>query len=738
MKSRLNRASVIAICLLFWFSADGLQGYPAWSETSNLSDNSLLSTQQLPPLLVKASRIDPAAEEVPASLSIISGSEFESLGAWYPGSELQGVAGVTVHRINSGTNPSVTMRGIPNRISNDTFMIMVDGVPYLTPNDEVDFDQIPYVAVDHVEVLLGTSTTLYGRGAVSGAINYVTRRPGFEPAGEASLTLGSYGFRRFSLQADLPVKKDCDHFAISLLSESKSGWRPHTRRQRNSLVLRNDLKIGEKAELSLSFSGLNQTQGLAGELPVDRQGNRIAVPSGSRDNYTVDGAEYKVNNWGLTAQLAIQLNERSISQSTLHLRHPRLETTTGFPQPFNPETNTINWSGFQADYDYWTGYLDQQFVVNLKQNRFLFGFSYEQTSGTTTEDWTGEFNFADLFYTQRRSSITGNWINREDWVSDRLLDVDSKGRFAAIYGEWETRLSETIFLKLGTRYDYFKRRVDYQPMVNGFGPVDGETVRDDNDHLSSLISLSWQPTPEIMTYILFGEGYNPAFGPLWSFNSRNNKLEPEIAQTYEVGLKSFFGPDREMSLDLSAYFIQRRDLLVVVPGQGGGEQVNAGKQKSLGLEGKFLWQAEKVITGGALFASLQLIKSEWDDYAFYDQFRAQTYDFSGKRVAGVPAFAGTIGWEQVFPIYHLKIRGEYQYQGDYWYDDGNTVKDGNYGLVNMALTWQPPWWSQSTIQITGTNLLNKDYWYTFSDPDGPMATAPGAPFEIMASVKLSW
>ena len=733
-----GRFFLFGTCLLFLFMPDGLRTGSARAEISSTSEKTSLSTNYFPPLVVKATRIDPVPEEVPASFDVIPGSEFNSRGVWYPGAELQGLPGFTVHNINSGTNPLVTLRGIPNRIFNDTFLVMVDGVPYLTTNDEVDFDQIPLVAVDHVEVLRGTSTSLYGRGAVSGAINYVTRRPGFEPGLEASLTFGSYGFRRLCLQADLPIKNDCDHLAVSFLSEGKEGWRPHTRRKRNSLVLRNDLKLGEKAEFSLSFSGLSLFQGLAGELPVDHQGKLVYMPSGSRDNYTVDDAEYKVNNWGLTAQLAVQLSAGCISQSTLHLRHPRLETTNGFPLPFDAVANTINWSGFHADYDYWTGYLDQQFVMNLKQNRFLIGFSFEQTTGTTTEDWAGEFDFGDLFYTQRRSAVSGNWINQGSWISDRLLDADSDGRFVALYGEWKNRLSDTVTLKLGGRYDYFKRTVEYEPTVNGFGPVPGETVRDDNDHFSSLISFNWQPTSGILTYVFYGEGYNPAFGPVWSFNSRNTRLKPEIARTYEVGIKSSWGPDHELTIDLSAYLMQRRDLLVVVPGQGGGEQINAGKQRSLGLEGRFSWLAEKVVPGGLLFGAMQLINSKWEDYEFYDPFRDHYYDFSDNRVAGVPVFAGSIGWEQHFPIYHLKIRGEYQYQDDYWYDDGNTVKGGNYGLMNLALTWIPPWWPQSVFQVTATNLFDKDYWYVFSDPDGPLAAAPGAPLEIMASVELNW
>ncbi len=727
-----------AACLLLVFLL--LVGPPTLlqAETSVVSAEALIGKYSFPALEVKASRINKDPNVVPASFDVIPADDFDSRGVWYPGSELEGVPGLTVHNVNSGSNPLVTFRGIPNRINNDTFLVMVDGVPWLTTNDEVDFDQVPLVAVDHVEILRGTSTSIYGRGAVSGAINYVSRQPELTPSFESSLTFGSYGFRRLRILADLPIKEDVDQLALSLLSESKSGWRSHTRRERNSLTLRNNLKLGESAEFSLAVSGLTLTQGLAGELPVDRQGKRTPVPFGSRDNYTVDGAEYKVDSLAVTAQLAVELGHGLVAQSTLHWRNPSIETTNGFPQPYDAVTQTINWNGFHSDSDYWTGYFDQQVVAEVFGDRVLLGCSYEHCDGTITEDWTGEFDFDKLFYTQRRSAISGEWLNSDSWISDRLLDADSESKFAAIYGEWDHHLSNTITLKLGGRYDYFKRKVKYHATVNGFGPVPETTVRDDNEHFSSLVSLSWQPTEEFLTYVLYGEGFNPAFGPVWSFNSRNTSLDPEITQTYEIGLKSFWGRDRELNLNLATYLMQRHDLLVIVPGQGGGEQVNAGEQRSIGLEGSFSWRADRIIHGGVMFGSLQWIDSEWVDYEFSDIFTGQNYDFSDNQVAGIPEFAATLGWEQNLSSCYLKIRGEYRYQGDYWYDDMNTVKGGNYSTVNLALDWSPPWWPQASMQLVGTNIFNQDYWYTFGDPNGPMATAPGAPCEIMASLKLQW
>ena len=252
----------------------------------------------------------------------------------------------------------------------------------------------------------------------------------------------------------------------------------------------------------------------------------------------------------------------------------------------------------------------------------------------------------------------------------------------------------------------------------------------------SLLSLIWHPTHDLMAYVLYGEGYNPAFGPVWSFNNRTSGLEPETTRTYEIGLKKIWGPDdNQLAVEVAGYIMTRHDLLVIVPGQGAGRQANAGRQRSVGLEGKFAWQAEKLIKGTKIYGNLNLVDSEWQDFDFYDPYIFKWYSFSDNKVAGVPSFSSKIGWEQSFPRYSLTFRAEYQYYGDYWYDNANTVKNGKYGLLNSSLTWAPAWLPRTHFSLTATNLLNKDYWYAYGDANGPLAAAPWSTFRDYGQVK---
>ncbi|MFT5674729.1 MAG: iron complex outermembrane receptor protein, partial [Paraglaciecola sp.] len=93
------------------------------------------------------------------------------------------------------TSNKISIRGVgrPNNAlgSDPGVGIYTDGV-YNTEN--VVFDYCNFCDVDRVEVLRGPQGTLYGRNAVGGAINFVSKEPEKEFGGYVNLEAGNDGY----------------------------------------------------------------------------------------------------------------------------------------------------------------------------------------------------------------------------------------------------------------------------------------------------------------------------------------------------------------------------------------------------------------------------------------------------------------------------------------------------------------------------------------------------------------
>ncbi len=107
---------------------------------------------------------------------------------------LNSVNGIQVNGAwsNASKDQSIYLRGAKN----DYTMILIDGVPLTDPSGiggAIDLRLLSLNQIDHLEIVKGAQTSLYGSDAIAGVINIITRKAHNDGVvGNANLAIGSF------------------------------------------------------------------------------------------------------------------------------------------------------------------------------------------------------------------------------------------------------------------------------------------------------------------------------------------------------------------------------------------------------------------------------------------------------------------------------------------------------------------------------------------------------------------
>ncbi|CAN7267500.1 TonB-dependent receptor [Pseudoduganella sp. LjRoot289] len=152
---------------------------PAQEESQTLGEVTVRSRNRLERL-----------QDVPLSVSVVTGKELDRLQATDIKSLTQRAANVSWNQGNQRT-ASLSIRGVGKQgqteAQDPSVGLIVDGVNYAYNALSSSYD---FTDVDAVEVTRGPQGTLLGKNTSVGVVNVTTRRPAFTPDASYSLTIG--------------------------------------------------------------------------------------------------------------------------------------------------------------------------------------------------------------------------------------------------------------------------------------------------------------------------------------------------------------------------------------------------------------------------------------------------------------------------------------------------------------------------------------------------------------------
>ncbi|RLA86995.1 MAG: hypothetical protein DRG58_11310 [Deltaproteobacteria bacterium] len=176
----------------------------AQKEVKTTPEKKTPKEHELEPMTVTAEKREENIQEVPVSITALSGVQIEDSGITSIKDFSLQIP--SLHIVTWGTrrNSHIYMRGIGATLNDPAVGFYVDDVNYLNWGtfDTELFD------IERIEVLRGPQGTLYGRNTLGGVINIITKKPKNYTEGTAYMTFGDYDRQDYRMALRSPVIKD--------------------------------------------------------------------------------------------------------------------------------------------------------------------------------------------------------------------------------------------------------------------------------------------------------------------------------------------------------------------------------------------------------------------------------------------------------------------------------------------------------------------------------------------------
>ncbi len=186
---------------------------PVWTASAQ-------AQPMLEEVIVTARKREETLQDIPVAINAFSAKDIERSGMQDMRDVVRKSPGLVYDSSGTMATGNISIRGMsqPGLIGDDTNVaVFVDGV--YASGRAASF--MPMMGLERVEVIRGPQSAIYGRNAFSGAMNYITSKPGREFEAQIEVTGGTDGQRGLMGRVEVPVS---DTLAFSLdLVNTESG-----------------------------------------------------------------------------------------------------------------------------------------------------------------------------------------------------------------------------------------------------------------------------------------------------------------------------------------------------------------------------------------------------------------------------------------------------------------------------------------------------------------------------------
>lgn len=711
-----------------------------------LQDNDVTEIEKI---VVTATRTEQMLIEVPAAITVQNLDELRTKGFTYGTDEFRGVPGVFFRRGEGDGEefPFISIRGATGNHGNDTFLALVDGIPFVGPDEEVLLYEVPYPIVEQIDIVRGPVSALYGRGAIGGAVNYQTRSPN-DNVTELSLTAGQDGYYRGQILLERQLESGIGVLA-SLSYEDFEGWRDNSARDANNVFLKAKIPVDDKSMLTTWLSFFDRNAQVPSVIPALADGTVVDVIGSNESFLGQKPTRNNVEGWIGAIRYERQIADNLDFQLTLQARQIDSDVRLNFYDyfEFNPDNNIMGVNGFASVNDASIYFAES--VVNWQAgaHNLVMGISAERTKLDEQDRWSGELDpfftgeCGFRFYAILIDYSTGEVINDDPdnacFVREQLRTAaDTTNQFYGAFIQDQISLTDNLTLTLGVRFDAFERDIDFS--VIGTLPVD-QSAAGDADAVSPKASLAYQLESSLL-YASYGRGFNSNFGPIfqWEPDRYARDEAPTFIDSYELGWKGQ-SQNKEITWETALFYLKQTDRRIFIdnPDLSGPPTLATTGQEysSRGFEGSIRYQPSK---STQFVFNYTYLDPEWDELIIAGSFGSPDTDYSGTTPQGVPKHIVYTEFSHQLTE-QIKASLSYEWYGDYFVDLSNSVKTGQYDLLNLSATWLPTNSEKLAFDLSVTNLMDEDYFFYFAGSRTAVTNvSPGVPRQVRLGMRVNF
>ena len=538
------------------------------------------STGDLTEITVTARKVEERLLDVPLTISAVSAQEIQDAGYTSIRDIAETTPGLFISSSQGRSGDRIAMRGINTVSPTQGYVgVYVDGVFVGSSSAQ----GVELSNVERVEVLKGPQSALFGRSTLSGAINYVTRRPGKEFEGQLSATLGDHSRHEFSALASGPIS-DTVSFLLGAREFSVDGEYTNNFDGRDNLggqsTQNNTLGLLWKpSETFDAYLRVLYTRDQDDQVAVAAQGALAnnclrATPTGIPTYYC---GELRVT----PADIFLAAANGSIAAPFVG-RYTANDGEAGMDRTATRTSLEMNWDLGFATLTSISAYTreKQRDAFDLTYRAAL---SYAATVGLPAITFDRTFEYTDKSQELRlvgQGDGRFGWLAGVYWFDNDRTEVATYRLPAAAanagtlgatnlagYGRLEFDVTDRLNVAAEARWQ--RDEVQYD------NPVNVLTANAKTNSVLPRATVDFKVTDDIMVYAVYSKGSKPVtINTAPELPPQLRFTQEEEAKNYELGLKGRFF-DGRMTLLASAFYIDwtnQESQGICLPGECGGVQ----------------------------------------------------------------------------------------------------------------------------------------------------------------------